>query len=86
MRGFPALVLQFLDLFILLPAMVPNGTTKLSLGLGNTVPQAPYLVIRQVFQVKPDKLFAGQSQVTSISNFLTVALFKTLYLRIGVRR
>ena len=41
---------------MLLPAMVPDGTSKLGLCLGY-VAQAPDFVIRQVFQVKRDKLF-----------------------------
>src|SRR5580700_10562697 len=69
MRGFPALIHQLLDALMLFPAMVPDGTSKLGLCLGNTVPQAPDLIIRQVFHEKRDKLSAGQSQVTSISNY-----------------
>src|ERR1019366_10753785 len=56
---------------MLFSAMVPDGTSKLGFCLGNTVPQAPDLIIRQAFHEKRDKLSAGQSQVTSISNFLT---------------
>ncbi len=56
---------------MLFAAMVPDGTSKLGFFLGNTVPQAPDLIIRQVFHEKRVKLSAGQSQVTSISNYLT---------------
>ena len=49
MRGFPALVLQLFDALMLLPAMVPDGISELGVCLGNTVPQAPDLIIRQVF-------------------------------------
>src|ERR1017187_7855396 len=71
MRGFPALIHQFLDALMLFSAMVPDGTSKLGLCLGNAVPQAPDLIIREVFHEKRVKLSAGQSQVTSISSYLT---------------
>src|SRR5487761_543731 len=69
MRGFPALVLQLLDALMLFSAMLPDGTSKLDLCLGNTVPQAPDRIIRQMFHEKRDKLSVVQSQVTSFSNF-----------------
>src|SRR5215472_11066807 len=71
MRGLPAVVLQLLDALLLLSAMLPDWTGRLDLCLGDTVPQAPDLIIRQAFHEKRDKLSAVQSQVTSISNFLT---------------
>src|SRR6202795_762674 len=69
MRGFPALVLQLLDALMLLPAMVPDGTSELGVCLGNTVPQGPDLVIRQVFHEERDQLSAVQSQVTSLIGY-----------------
>jgi hypothetical protein len=71
MRRFPTLIHQLLDALMLFPAVVPDGTNKLGLCPANTVPQAPDLVIWQVFDENRAKLSAGQSQVTSLSNYLT---------------
>src|SRR5216684_2685534 len=69
MRGIRTLVLQLLDAFMLLPAMVPDGTSKLGVCLGNTVPQGPDLIIRLVFHEERDQLSAVQSQVTSLIGY-----------------
>src|SRR6266481_1084573 len=78
MRRFPTLIHQLLDALMLFPAVVPDGTSKLGLCPANTVPQAPDLVIWQVFDEKRAKLSAGQSQVTSLSNYLTGCLASSL--------
>jgi len=54
MGSFPAPNHQLFDALMPFPAMVPDGTGKLGLCLGHTVPQAPDLIIRQVFHEKRD--------------------------------
>jgi hypothetical protein len=75
MFGLLTSVPQLLDAHVLLPKAFPNGTGKLGLSLGDTVPQGSDLMIRHVFHEKGDNVPADH-QVTSAGFKLSAPIIR----------